>query len=88
MISPEQFIESLRQRNIRFFAGVPDSLLKNLCAYLSARLPEKEHIIAANEGAAKAVPEKAPSMNSIILTVLNRFCMIEIIKVFVLFFII
>lgn len=52
MISPEQFVESLRQHNIRFFAGVPDSLLKNLCAYLSARLPEKEHIIAANEGGA------------------------------------
>ena len=52
MISPEQFVESLRQHNIRFFAGVPDSLLKNLCAYLSARLPEQEHIIAANEGGA------------------------------------
>ena len=52
MISPKQFVESLRQRSIRFFAGVPDSLLKNLCAYLSAQLPENEHIIAANEGGA------------------------------------
>ena len=52
MISTELFVESLRQHNIRFFAGVPDSLLKNFCAYLTATLPQKEHIIAANEGGA------------------------------------
>ena len=52
MISTDQFVESLRQHNIRFFAGVPDSLLKNFCAYLTATLPKKEHIIAANEGGA------------------------------------
>lgn len=52
MISTEQFVESLRQHNIRFFAGVPDSLLKNFCAYLTTTLPLKEHIIAANEGGA------------------------------------
>jgi phosphonopyruvate decarboxylase len=52
MIHTAQFVESLRQHNIRFFAGVPDSLLKNFCAYLTATLPPKEHIIAANEGGA------------------------------------
>ena len=44
MISPEQFVESLRQHNIRFFAGLSDSLLKNLCTYLSVRFPVKEYI--------------------------------------------
>ena len=52
MIHTAQFVESLRQHNIRFFAGVPDSLLKNFCAYLTATLLPKEHIIAANEGGA------------------------------------
>ena len=52
MINTELFVESLRQHDIRFFAGVPDSLLKNFCAYLTATLPQKEHIIAANEGGA------------------------------------
>ena len=52
MIHAAQFVESLRHHNIRFFSGVPDSLLKNFCAYLTATLPPKEHIIAANEGGA------------------------------------
>lgn len=52
MIHTAQFVESLRKQNIRFFAGVPDSLLKNMCAYLTAHLPAAEHIIAANEGGA------------------------------------
>lgn len=34
MISPDFFINSLSQRGIDFFAGVPDSLLKNICAYI------------------------------------------------------
>ena len=35
-----------------FFAGVPDSLLKNLCAYITDHSDERHNIIAANEGAA------------------------------------
>lgn len=35
MISPDFFINSLSQRGIDFFAGVPDSLLKNICAYIA-----------------------------------------------------
>ena len=33
-----------------FFTGVPDSLLKDFCAYLSDTKKPEEHIIAANEG--------------------------------------
>lgn len=52
MISPEFFISSLKKHNIDFFAGVPDSLLKNICAYLADILDDKHNIITANEGAA------------------------------------
>lgn len=52
MISPNFFVNSLLEAGINFFAGVPDSLLKNICAYLKDNVPEERNIIAANEGAA------------------------------------
>lgn len=52
MISPEFFISNLSQRGINFFAGVPDSLLKNICAYIADHKDEHHNIIASNEGAA------------------------------------
>ncbi|MBQ2109406.1 MAG: phosphonopyruvate decarboxylase [Bacteroidales bacterium] len=52
MIRPEFFIDTLGSYGIDFFAGVPDSLLKNFCAVLSARLDSRHNIIAANEGGA------------------------------------
>ena len=52
MISPDFFINSLSQRGIDFFAGVPDSLLKNICAYIADHKDGHHNIIAANEGAA------------------------------------
>ena len=52
MIRPEFFIESLREKGIDCFTGVPDSLLKNICAYITDHCDESHNIIAANEGAA------------------------------------
>ncbi|MEE3463988.1 MAG: phosphonopyruvate decarboxylase [Candidatus Cryptobacteroides sp.] len=52
MIRPEFFIDTLGSYGIDFFAGVPDSLLKNFCAVLSARLDGRHNIVAANEGGA------------------------------------
>ena len=52
MISPKFFVDALKEKDIDFFAGVPDSLLKNLCAYISDNLDEKHNIITANEGGA------------------------------------
>lgn len=52
MISPKYFIDKLGECGIDFFAGVPDSLLKNICAYISDTLDDKHNIIAANEGGA------------------------------------
>ena len=52
MIRPEFFIEKLRDNGINCFAGVPDSLLKNMCAYITDHFDAAHNIIAANEGAA------------------------------------
>lgn len=52
MIRPEFFIEKLRENGINCFAGVPDSLLKNMCAYITDHFDAAHNIIAANEGAA------------------------------------
>ena len=55
MISPQFFIDKLQAEGISFFAGVPDSLLKNMCAYISDHFDEKHHVITANEGGAVAL---------------------------------
>ena len=52
MIKPEFFIETLRNFGIDFYAGVPDSLLKNMCAYITDHFDATHNIISANEGAA------------------------------------
>jgi len=55
MIRPQFFIEKLKDLGIDFFAGVPDSLLKNICAYITDTLPREQNIIAANEGGAMGI---------------------------------
>ena len=55
MISCQFFYEALLQQGIGFFSGVPDSLLKDFCAYIADHSEESKHIIAANEGAAVAL---------------------------------
>mgnify|MGYP003461774626 FL=1 len=52
MIQPEKFYQALANEDITFFAGVPDSLLKNLCAYITDHTDPHNNIIAANEGGA------------------------------------
>lgn len=52
MLSPKYFVESLQSMQLDFFTGVPDSLLKNICAYITDNLSLEHNIIAANEGAA------------------------------------
>ena len=55
MIRPEFFIEKLRENGIDCFAGVPDSLLRNICAYITDHCDAEHNIIAANEGAAVGI---------------------------------
>ncbi len=52
MISPKIFFHSLVDNGIRKYSGVPDSLLKYFCAYVSDNSEEGNHIITANEGSA------------------------------------
>lgn len=51
MISCNTFLQFLSDAGIDFFAGVPDSLLKNFCACLTDTRPDS-HVITANEGGA------------------------------------
>lgn len=44
------FYNILLENNIDFFTGVPDSLLKDFCYYITSNTPKNKHIISANEG--------------------------------------
>lgn len=55
MIRPSYFYDLLIKNGTDFFAGVPDSLLKNFCAYVTDNAPAEKHIISANEGSATAL---------------------------------
>lgn len=55
MITPRFFIEKLRTEGVDFYTGVPDSLLKNVCAYITDHFDNRHNIIAANEGGAVAL---------------------------------
>lgn len=51
MMKVGNFIAALALHGVDFFAGVPDSLLKSFCAYVTDTCGEN-HVIAANEGGA------------------------------------
>ena len=47
MISPKKFYDYLIKKNINFFSGVPDSLLKDICAYIDDHSRVNQHVISA-----------------------------------------
>lgn len=55
MIKPQALFEKLKSNGIRLFTGVPDSLLKDFCAYVDDKSQSDEHVITANEGNAVAL---------------------------------
>lgn len=55
MINTEEFYKGLKSNGIDFFVGVPDSLLKDFCAYIKDNVDSKNNIVAANEGNALAI---------------------------------
>ena len=55
MLDCARLYNHIEDRGIRFFVGVPDSLLKDFCAYVSDHADAKNHVIAANEGNAVAL---------------------------------
>lgn len=55
MIEVADFYEEMKNKNIDFFTGVPDSLLKYFCAYIKDNVSNEKNIVAANEGNAIAL---------------------------------
>lgn len=55
MVDPIHFVEALRSAGVDFFVGVPDSLMKPFCSYVSGQPDGINHLIAANEGGALAI---------------------------------
>jgi phosphonopyruvate decarboxylase len=51
-LDPADFHNLLKKKNMDFYAGVPDSLLKDLCAYVTDVSSPAQHVITANEGSA------------------------------------
>lgn len=54
MVDVDAFVAGLESGGVDFFTGVPDSLLKSFCAYLTD-VCDARHVIAANEGGAVAL---------------------------------
>lgn len=54
-IDVKDFYNRLIDKKLDFFCGVPDSLLKDLCAYITENTPKERNIIAANEGNAVGI---------------------------------
>ncbi len=55
MIKANEFYKILQTNGIRFYCGVPDSLLKEFLTFLSDTVDNEKHIITSNEGNAIAL---------------------------------
>jgi phosphonopyruvate decarboxylase len=55
VVHPADAFAAFRDAGIAFWAGVPDSLLKDFCRYVEDHTPDGSHVIAANEGGAVAI---------------------------------
>ncbi|CAD8103075.1 unnamed protein product [Paramecium sonneborni] len=51
-LEPSEFYQELSKHGVSFYAGVPDSLLKDFCAYVQDNAPPGQHVITVNEGTA------------------------------------
>lgn len=52
MLDPDEFLAILKANQVNFFAGVPDSLLKNLLSRAAETLEKSHYHVCANEGSA------------------------------------
>jgi phosphonopyruvate decarboxylase len=52
---PGAVVDAMKKNGTEFFCGVPDSLLKNFCDYVTSNTTSDEHVISANEGTAVAM---------------------------------
>eukprot|EP00929_Paragymnodinium_shiwhaense_P009017 TRINITY_DN113023_c0_g1_i1.p1 TRINITY_DN113023_c0_g1~~TRINITY_DN113023_c0_g1_i1.p1 ORF type:complete len:464 (-),score=112.92 TRINITY_DN113023_c0_g1_i1:341-1732(-) len=53
-LNPAHFLALLKSHGTTFFTGVPDSLLKDVLAYVTDNVSAQNHIISPNEGTALA----------------------------------
>lgn len=50
MVNQQELFEALDRLGVKFFTGVPDSLLNDFCLYLTNNINDQHHVMAANEG--------------------------------------
>ena len=50
MVNQQTLFEALDRLGVKFFTGVPDSLLNDFCLYMTNNIPDSRHVMAANEG--------------------------------------
>ncbi len=55
MVETKEFYDYLGTKGMNFYAGVPDSLLKDLCACIKENSDQYHNLITANEGNAIAI---------------------------------
>ena len=55
MIDSKIIFNALKKNKVDFYSGVPDSLLKFFCSFVTDHTDSSHHIIAANEGAALSI---------------------------------
>lgn len=55
MVNQNELFAALDKLGVKFFTGVPDSLLNDFCLYLVNNIPDGQHVMAANEGNAIAI---------------------------------
>ena len=55
MLSPSTCLRDLNNLGVKFFTGVPDSLLKDFCECVTDRVAKSDHVIAVNEGGAVGI---------------------------------
>jgi phosphonopyruvate decarboxylase len=55
VVHPADAFAAFRRAGVVFWAGVPDSLLKDVCRYIEDHAPRTSHVVAANEGGAVAI---------------------------------
>ncbi|XP_050410137.1 phosphonopyruvate decarboxylase [Patella vulgata] len=49
-LNPASLYTALDAIDVNYFCGVPDSLLKDFCAFVTDNAPQENHVITANEG--------------------------------------
>ena len=55
MVNLQSLFEALDRTGVKFFTGVPDSLLNDFCLYMMNNIPDSRHVMAANEGNAISI---------------------------------